>query len=74
MQKLENKLRKRKKLIFLYLGSCSHERAPKYYVESILEPKHSFMSTGCDSYEAFENGDCNGNVLVPMGEGLLPSM
>ena len=43
-------------------------------MESILNPGHSFMSTKCESYDAFQNGECDGNIVVPMGEGLLPSM
>ena len=58
----------------IFSASCSHERAPKYYVESILKPSNSFMSTECDSYDEFATGNCVGNGLVPMGEGLLPSM
>ena len=43
-------------------------------MESILNPRNSFMSTECDSYDEFATGNCAGNGLVPMGEGLLPSM
>ena len=61
-------------ILIFFSASCSHERAPKYYVESILNPSNSFMSTECDSYDEFATGNCAGNELVPMGEGLLPSM
>ena len=65
-------------------ASCSHGRANQYYLESILNqanregsshnPTHHFMSTECESYEAFQNGTCEENIVVPMGEGLFPSM
>merc|ERR1712156_1184406 len=55
-------------------GACSHKRAHKVYVESIRNPANSFLSTECDSYETFEDGYCDGNNLVPTGEGLQPSM
>ena len=33
-----------------------------------------FKSTGCDSYEHYEEGICDLNTVVPMGEGLSSSM
>merc|ERR1712109_2717 len=55
-------------------GACSHKRAHKVYVESIRNPSGSFLSLECDSYESFQNGYCNGNNIIPMGEGLQASM
>ena len=47
-----------------------------YFVESIHRKNDSkaFISTECDSYENFVNGNCVENSQVPMGETLLASM
>lgn len=57
----------------LKLG-CSHNRAPEFYVESILNAGKKFMSTSCDSYEAFTKGVCGKSTAVPMGEGFSAKM
>ena len=54
--------------------ACSHKRAHKYYIESISNP-NAFLSTACESYEDFQNGDCGDHALkVPMGEILSASL
>ena len=58
----------------LHSGACSHRRAHYLYVESIVNPNTSFLSTACDSYDSYEIGMCDSKVKVPMGEGLTPSM
>lgn len=52
------------------LGSCSHERAVRYFAES-LEGKSNFYGVQCESYGNIENMTCNIGVTVKMGGDLL---
>lgn len=46
--------------------SCSHNIVTAYFVESI-QNDHGFLSTKCESYEAFVTGTCESNEKVPIG-------
>ena len=63
----------------LFNGACSHTRAHEYYVESIYAAPVGglFVSEPCDSFESYENGDCESNAAdekIPMGEAFNPDM
>ncbi|KAK9892113.1 hypothetical protein WA026_018316 [Henosepilachna vigintioctopunctata] len=47
--------------------TCDHSRAWKYFIEAV-EITGSFPSRKCDSYENFENGNCDRNEIVTMGD------
>ncbi|XP_049763711.1 pancreatic triacylglycerol lipase-like [Schistocerca cancellata] len=44
---------------------CSHNRSYELYAESITSS--AFVSYQCDSWNNFQNGNCNGNAQVAMG-------
>lgn len=57
-------------LIDVFKGACSHGKSKKMYLDSI---KHRnipgyLQSVQCESYEAFEEGQCDFNLKIPMGE------
>lgn len=52
---------------------CNHFRAVDYFIESFGNAGNAFSSLECDSWQTFENGACDGNLQVPMGEGLKKS-
>ncbi|KAG8192467.1 hypothetical protein JTE90_017996 [Oedothorax gibbosus] len=49
----------------LVANSCDHSRANFYFLESIKNC--TFFATQCESYAAFENGECSGGAVVEMG-------
>ncbi|XP_066247225.1 pancreatic triacylglycerol lipase-like [Euwallacea similis] len=46
-------------------GTCAHSRAYVYYAESISN--NHFLSTHCNSYDAFQNGLCSLNPTGRLG-------
>lgn len=49
-------------------GKCSHERAVKYYAESIFDSPEGFLAFKCGSWHDFKHGLCNNNGSAYMGE------
>ena len=56
-------------------GQCSHNMAQRYYQDSIVnkEKTNNFWSKKCDSYEDYEDNNCNEEGELPMGEALTKS-
>ncbi|KAK9746988.1 Lipase [Popillia japonica] len=50
----------------LITNSCSHNLAPTFFYESINDNR--FVALACSSYSNFNNGNCNGNRRIFMGE------
>ncbi|GLG99674.1 Phospholipase A1 [Gryllus bimaculatus] len=48
------------------VDGCSHNRAPTYYIESIISK--DFVATRCSSYEDYSQGKCSSNEHAVMGE------
>lgn len=50
------------------LASCSHQRAPEFYIESITQS--SFFARQCPNFTAINrDGGCNGDIAI-MGNPL----
>lgn len=49
-----------------FVGACSHGRSYRYFAESI-HTKNGFMAFRCDSWEQYNEKDCEGDP-IPMGE------
>ncbi|KAK7864083.1 hypothetical protein R5R35_002727 [Gryllus longicercus] len=47
-------------------GACSHNRAPPFYAESIIN--NEFVGTLCHSYKAYKKGNCDHYPQAVMGE------
>ena len=49
---------------------CSHEKAPEYYIESVVNAANGgcqFKSLECDSEKNFNKGKCDNNAVSEMG-------
>ncbi|XP_022917739.1 lipoprotein lipase-like [Onthophagus taurus] len=51
---------------------CSHNRAPKYFYESINS--NGFVTVQCSSEKDFNNGNCDSNPRTVMGENVDTSL
>uniref|UniRef100_A0A1B6MCF6 Lipase domain-containing protein n=1 Tax=Graphocephala atropunctata TaxID=36148 RepID=A0A1B6MCF6_9HEMI len=47
---------------------CSHRRSYKYFAESVTSD--GFISTTCDTWEDYEQGQCTNNTKTVMGENV----
>lgn len=60
--------KKQKSYQFAVTSICSHLMAPKYWAESVSSKNpNAFLSTRCESYEAFLNQTCENPVTTSMG-------
>lgn len=48
-----------------HLASCSHQRAPEIYIESINQGK--FFARQCPNFTSISRGGCDGDVAI-MGD------
>lgn len=48
------------------LDYCSHHRSFEFYAES-LRDENAFVGTNCTSYRKFSQGECDGDIKIPMG-------
>ena len=55
-----------KNLLGILVDTCSHERSYYLYLDSITNL--NVEGVECESYKAFEKGECDGNFKIPMGE------
>ncbi|XP_054262639.1 pancreatic triacylglycerol lipase-like [Macrosteles quadrilineatus] len=54
---------------FDFFGICSHQRAYKYYIETISYPR-AFKAVGCSAVENYSPTDCTAKSETFMGENL----
>ncbi|KAI4461548.1 lipase [Holotrichia oblita] len=52
----------------LLRNSCSHNRAPTFFYESIND--NGFVAFACSSQNNFDRGNCDGNERIIMGENV----
>jgi len=50
------------------VGSCSHQRSPAYWLESVATNPFGFRGTMCDTWQNYQNGACVGNQRATFGQ------